>query len=127
MMLSNLEARRPKNRRPPVRLPWPIVDPHKVRDYLLSPTHPVGRFKAAYFAKLGYGQGDWLRLQRDLMAIGSGAAASKRASTGHCDVYDVSAILQGPSGRSAPVRTVWLVRHGEASARFITAYPDDKP
>jgi hypothetical protein len=27
-----------------------IVDEAKVRDYLLSPSHPVGRFKAAFFS-----------------------------------------------------------------------------
>ncbi|MFI5307497.1 MAG: DUF6883 domain-containing protein [Polyangiales bacterium] len=31
-----------------------IVDPEKVRDYLLSPTHPVGKFKSVFFAALGY-------------------------------------------------------------------------
>ena len=31
-----------------------IVEPEKVREYLLSPTHPVGRFKAAFFHALGY-------------------------------------------------------------------------
>jgi hypothetical protein len=33
-----------------------IVEAAKVRDYLLSSTHPVGRFKAPFFARLGYGQ-----------------------------------------------------------------------
>jgi hypothetical protein len=31
-----------------------IVDAAKVRDYLLSPEHPVGRFKAVFFGALGY-------------------------------------------------------------------------
>jgi hypothetical protein len=30
------------------------VDEQKVRDYLLSPVHPVGRFKARVFAALGF-------------------------------------------------------------------------
>ena len=30
----------------------------KVRDYLLSTTHPVGRFKAAYFSSLGFNSGN---------------------------------------------------------------------
>ena len=28
-----------------------VVDPAKVRDYLLSPEHPVGRFKATFFGE----------------------------------------------------------------------------
>ncbi|GJG85381.1 hypothetical protein tb265_05620 [Gemmatimonadetes bacterium T265] len=30
-----------------------VVDPAKVRDYLLSPDHPVGESKARFFATLG--------------------------------------------------------------------------
>ena len=33
-----------------------VVEPRKIRDYLLSPTHAVGRYKATFFAKLGYDQ-----------------------------------------------------------------------
>jgi hypothetical protein len=39
-----------------VRLPGgerAIIDPEKLRDYVLSRAHPVGRFKAAFFASLG--------------------------------------------------------------------------
>ncbi|HKH48502.1 MAG TPA: adhesin, partial [Thermoanaerobaculia bacterium] len=36
-----------------------IVDEAKVRDYLLSSEHPVGRFKAAFFANVGYTRQDW--------------------------------------------------------------------
>ena len=32
------------------------IDETKVRGYLLSPSHPVGRFKARVFAALGFNQ-----------------------------------------------------------------------
>jgi len=32
------------------------IDERKVRGYLLSPSHPVGRFKARVFAALGFGE-----------------------------------------------------------------------
>ena len=46
-----------------------LVDPAKVREYLLSPIHPVGRFKARFFATLGYTGENWLRLLADLSRI----------------------------------------------------------
>jgi len=46
-----------------------IVETEKVRDYLLSPTHPVGRFKAAFFGMLGYAQEGWPVLVRELREI----------------------------------------------------------
>lgn len=43
-----------------------VIDPAKLRDYLLSRTHPVGRFKAAFFVALGYSADTWSRLEADL-------------------------------------------------------------
>ena len=40
-----------------MQLPWherAIVEPEKIRDYLLSRAHPVGRIKAAFFESLGF-------------------------------------------------------------------------
>ena len=44
-----------------------VVDAAKVRDYLLSSEHPVGRFKAAVFASAGYQRDNWEILQVDLL------------------------------------------------------------
>jgi len=46
-----------------------VIEPAKIRDYLLSPSHPVGRFKAAVFASLGYTQENWQILHEDLLAL----------------------------------------------------------
>lgn len=46
-----------------------IVDEAKVRDYLLSPEHPVGRFKARVFVAVGYRRQAWQRLRDDLAAL----------------------------------------------------------
>ncbi len=43
-----------------------VIDAEKLRDYLLSPSHPVGRFKAVFFASLGYNQGNWQQFETDL-------------------------------------------------------------
>jgi len=52
-----------------------VVDAEKVRDYLLSPVHPVGKLKAAFFGALGYTHESWADLQRDLAVIASLDAA----------------------------------------------------
>jgi hypothetical protein len=43
----------------------------KVRDYLLSPVHPVGRFKAVFFFALGFSREHWELLRDALLVIGS--------------------------------------------------------
>ncbi len=45
-----------------------IISPEKLRAYLLSTSHPLGRFKAAFFATLGYTEEDWELLRADLRA-----------------------------------------------------------
>ena len=112
-----------------MRLPNPenaVVDVEKVRDYLLSPVHPVGRLKAVFLASLGYRAADWGRLQADILDIAQLDAATPGRFTRYGNKYEVRATLNGPSGRSAMVLTVWIVRHGEDFPRFITAFPDDE-
>jgi hypothetical protein len=36
-----------------------IIEPSKIRDYLLSATHPVGRFESVVFNSLGYTADNW--------------------------------------------------------------------
>ncbi len=117
----------------PVKLPNPegaVVEIEKVRDYLLSSTHPIGRLKAAFFMGLGYRAEDWGRLHKDLLNAALVDAATpgrftRQRFTRHGNKYEIRATLIGPAGRSAIVLTVWMVRHGEDFPRLITAFPDD--
>ncbi len=100
-----------------------IVDPAKVRDYLLSSVHPVGRFKAIFFVSLGYTQDRWETLRDDLLALArSGDAVPGRLSVFR-RMFEVGGMPTGPFGRTAEIRTVWIVASDEASPRFVTAYP----
>jgi hypothetical protein len=63
-----VSRRRNREKPPDPALPIPnperaVIDSAKLRDYLLSRSHPVGRFKAAYFASLGYTQERWQDLE----------------------------------------------------------------
>jgi hypothetical protein len=42
------------------------IDPRNIRDYLVSSTHPVGRFKARFLESLGYTRDNWQVLHGDL-------------------------------------------------------------
>ena len=99
-----------------------VIDPRKVREYLLSETHPVGRFKAAVFVALGYTSARWEVLRDDLLAIGRTGAAVAGEQGPYGQKYEVDGMLTGPSGRSAQVRTVWIVID-KVAPRFVTAFP----
>jgi hypothetical protein len=101
------------------------IEVEKVRDYLLSPEHPIGRFKARYFRALGYTRSDWSQLRGDLVALaGSGAAEPGRPSP-YGQKYEVRGRLQTPSGASVGIVTIWIILNGEESPRFVTAFPEE--
>ena len=101
-----------------------IVPSEKLRDYILSPAHPVGRFKSVFFRGLGYDASAYERLEMDIRALLGGeteAAETNKFGT----KYLVPGILVGPNGRSGKIVTVWIILSEESTPRFITAYPED--
>lgn len=100
-----------------------VADPAKVRDYLLSREHPIGRFKAIVFEAAGYDRDAWEVLQADLLAVAGISGAILKETTLHGQTFKLPAILTGPAGRDLPVITVWQVRRGEDFPRLITVYP----
>jgi len=99
-----------------------LVEPAKVRDYLLSPEHPVGRFKATVFNAVGYQRDAWEVLQADLIQTARlDAAVEAQTPFGH--KYAIRTILHGPSRSELAVVVIWLVRRGEDFPRLVTVYP----
>jgi hypothetical protein len=100
-----------------------VIEPAKLHDYLLSRTHPIGRFKAAFFQALGYSSEDWRRLDADLRSQHLSKEADDE-TTPYGRKFVIRATLVGPSDASAVLVSVWVVRAGEDFARFVTAYPE---
>jgi hypothetical protein len=100
-----------------------IVDDAKVRDYLLSSEHPVGRFKARVFAAAGYRRESWRVLRDDLLLLARGLEVELRASDEHGHRYVGAGVFPGRSGPPLPITTVWLISSEGEPPRLITAYP----
>lgn len=96
----------------------------KVRDYLLSPSHSIGRYKAAFFRSLGYDQANWEALAFDLRSLLTGDAKEMDV-TEYGVKYEIRGSITGPNGRAANVLSAWIILTGEESPRFVTAYPED--
>jgi len=114
------------------RLHWPVllpnaddavIDSAKLRDYLLSTEHPLGRFKARFFKALGFTAGQWRELESALRTQHLTQNAEAAGVMPGGQKFTIRAILVGPTGQSASVVSVWFVRTGEAAPRFVTAYP----
>jgi len=101
-----------------------VIEPAKLHAYLLSRNHPIGRFKAAFFLALGYSSENWRQLEAALRSQHLSQDATAEAPTPYGQKYAIRATLGGPSGNSAEVVSVWVVRTGEEFPRFVTAYPE---
>ena len=102
------------------------IEPAKIRDYLLSREHSVGRFKTVFFENLGYSGDVWQRLEADLRALALTGEATPGEQTNYGQKYEVRGTLRGPSGKSGSVVTAWIVRWGEDVPRFVTAFPGER-
>ena len=98
------------------------VDRAKITDYLLSPSHPDGRSKAAFFMRFGFKVQDWEVLAEALRAVAARHPATAVVESAHGARYTVDGPLHAPDGRAPLVRTVWIVEPGSAP-RLITAHP----
>jgi len=100
-----------------------VIDSEKLRDYLLSPSHPVGRFKAAFFSSLGYRQEDWKQLEADLRRQHLTKDAVLHRETSYGRKYEIHGRIRGPAGKTREVVSVWIILVDEEVPRFVTAYP----
>ena len=103
-----------------------VIDSVKVRDYLLSSSHPIGRFKQPFFVALGYSRDQWQQLEADLLELAASGDARIGQKTEYGQKYEVRSRLEGPSGKSAEVVSIWIILENEQMPRFVTAFPGGK-
>lgn len=99
------------------------IDPRKLRDYVLSPEHETGRYKAAFFAQMGYTAENWRRLEADIRAQHLAHPATPGQLSVYGRKYVITAPLRGPQGPARQVTTVWIVRTGSNYAELVTVEP----
>ena len=66
----------------------------------------------------------WRQLEADLRSQHLSRDAALEQQTPYGQKYSIRATLVGPSGSSAEVVSVWVVRTGEELPRFVTAHPE---
>jgi hypothetical protein len=99
------------------------VPQEKLTAYLLSETHPVGRFKAVVFRAVGFDDSNVDLLEQALLDVVQSCEVVKTEGTPYGTKYVVDGTLATPSGNPLPIRTVWFIEQEGAAPRFVTAYP----
>lgn len=100
-----------------------VIERQKILDYLLSPVHHIGQYKAEFFLALGYHQLVWRTLEHDIRALLQEELVHA-GETPHGIKFTAKGCITGPNGRSARILTVWIVQPGHNVLRFVTAYPE---
>ena len=66
------------------------------------------------------------QLEADLLDLAVSGDARIGQKTEYGKKYEVRGRLEGPSGKSAEVVSVWIVLEDEEIPRFVTAFPGGK-
>ena len=98
----------------------------KVLGYLLNAAHPDGASKAVFFMVMGFRAADWRALRQSLAEIARTGQVRAVTATGHGVKYIIDGELSIPRGRSATLRTIWIIDHGADVPRLVTAYPAEE-
>jgi hypothetical protein len=99
------------------------IPPSKLRDYLLSETHVVGRGKAKFFRMFGFDETNTDLLEQGLIAIAQNEAVKTETISPYGTKYVIGGSLQTPLGRVISLTTVWIIDKGQDRPRFVTAVP----
>ena len=100
-----------------------LIDAEKLRGYILSSAHPVGRFKAAFFQKLGYSAENWETFEQRLREQILTQDITRIEESRYGQKFIVEGPLAGSTGETVQIVTVWVILKGESIPRFVTAYP----
>ena len=100
-----------------------ILPREKIRDYLLSTTHPDGRHKAAFFLRFGFNRDSWQTLGEALRRHAALHDVVKTETTAFGVRYVIEGELSTPGQRQPYVRVVWFIRDDQEAPYFVTAYP----
>ncbi len=99
------------------------VPKEKLRNYLLSETHAVGRAKARYFHSIGYTAENADDLADALVMIARSGGICQKIASDFGTKYVIDGELVTPIGSAVQIRTVWVIDSQYARPRFVTAYP----
>ncbi len=100
-----------------------VVAESKLKSYLLSETHSVGKSKAKFFIEAGFGRDTLEVLEHSLMVIAQSEEVTEVVSSLHGVKYVIDGMLETPNRQQIAIRTIWIIDRDRDRPRFVTAYP----
>ncbi len=100
-----------------------VIPKEKLVNYILSETHPTGKFKAKIFRKIGFDESKINTFEKELKQIADSEEIIKEITSKYGTKYIIDGQIKGSEGKAIKVRTIWIIEIGEIKPRFITIYP----
>ncbi len=101
------------------------VPGEKIKEYLLSESHAVGKSKAKFFRSFGFAETNMNQFEQSLLNIAHTGKVLEIKETPFGVKYVIDGALETPRGVIIQLRTIWITEISEDKPRFITAYPLD--
>lgn len=99
-----------------------IISDIKLTEYLLSLTHPVGKFKAKLFRGWGFNENNIDIFRKCLLSIVHTNKVVKIKTSQHSTNYEVHGKIQIPKGGVRIITTVWAIDIGKRTPYLVSAY-----
>ena len=100
-----------------------IIDPRKLTDYALNPNHPVGGNKAKVFeSALGYNQSNASQLMKQIQKNLANTPTTLGKVDQYGQRYTVDMLIKGPNGKTATVRTGWIIKSDSNIPEMTTLF-----
>jgi len=100
-----------------------LIPVEKIRDYLLSRLHPIGKAKATFFNNIGYYQENLDLLIEDLYFIVKHNEVQDIIKSSFGMKYIIKGNIGSRFDKNVEIITIWIIDDNNTYPRFITAYP----
>jgi hypothetical protein len=100
-----------------------VASEQKLKGYLLSTDHRLGRAKASFFASFGFHLEKWEVLARALEKHARDATLISELETEFGTKYIFEGAIETPSQKQPLIRSVWILSDGATALALVTAFP----
>jgi len=97
-----------------------VIPLNKIINYLLSPTHTVGKTKANFFLSIGFNKINLEIMFRQHIMENE---VAEELETNFGKKYIVKGNIIAPNGRKYKLSTIWIIESNKRNPYFVTAYP----
>ena len=100
-----------------------VIPKEKLIKYVLSETHPIGKFKAKLFRSLGFNETNLHLFEKELQSLAKLQDVKDIVKSQYGTKYIIEGQIRTPNRTVLKIQTVWIIEKNQNIPRFVTVYP----